>query len=105
MALAAVANLSGEPLLMTSSLVSELKLKSIGDSVWNYVFAAVMSMGLCWGAACAAGRPDRKRAETIDASGNNRVDGVFMVSILKSVMLEMKGMGMTLCNMKITRPV
>jgi hypothetical protein len=65
----------------------------------------VISIGLCWGAACAAGRPDRKRAETIDASGNNRVDGAFIVSILKSVMLEMKGMGMTLCDLKITCPV
>ena len=71
-----------------------------------------MSMGLCASilarfsasdeAACAAGRPDRKRAEIIETSGNNRVDGTFMVSVLKSVILEMKGMGMTLCDLKIT---
>jgi hypothetical protein len=63
-----------------------------------------MSMGLCWGAACAAGMPDRKRAETIDASGSNRVDGVIIVSILKSVMLRNEGHGYDVMRFKNSMP-
>jgi hypothetical protein len=72
---------------MTLRVVSELKLNCSGERFWNFVSCALMSMGLCRSivarfsaidAACAAGSPDKKRAETSDANGNNRNNDLFI---------------------------